>query len=176
MTRREVFERLRGFDERYFMFFEDVDYCWRALLAGHDVVVAENATVVHQGGGSAPGGYPTAGGITTTSFRIGLRERNAVATMLKCYGGRSLAVIIPLVLLQIVATAAALFLAGNRAAAREVIRGVGWNIRELPVTLRARRQVQRSRKREDAEITRRMAKGLVKLQAMRRWGFPRVDV
>ncbi|MFT4285232.1 MAG: glycosyltransferase [Protaetiibacter sp.] len=33
-VRREVYEELGGFDERYFMFFEDVDFGWRLNLAG----------------------------------------------------------------------------------------------------------------------------------------------
>jgi GT2 family glycosyltransferase/glycosyltransferase involved in cell wall biosynthesis len=33
-VRREVYQELGGFDERYFMFFEDVDFGWRLNLAG----------------------------------------------------------------------------------------------------------------------------------------------
>ncbi len=33
-VRREVFEQLEGFDDRYFMFFEDVDLGWRLNLRG----------------------------------------------------------------------------------------------------------------------------------------------
>ena len=33
MTRASLFSELGGFDDRFFMFVEDVDYCWRALLS-----------------------------------------------------------------------------------------------------------------------------------------------
>ena len=36
-VRRAVFDDVGGFDERYFMFFEDVDLGWRLWLLGHRV-------------------------------------------------------------------------------------------------------------------------------------------
>lgn len=45
--RREVYQSLDGFDERYFMYLEDVDLCRRAGRAGLDVVVEPAACVVH---------------------------------------------------------------------------------------------------------------------------------
>jgi hypothetical protein len=47
MVRRDVYEHLRGFDPRYFMYFEDVDLCRRVRKMGLDVVVQPHATVVH---------------------------------------------------------------------------------------------------------------------------------
>jgi N-acetylglucosaminyl-diphospho-decaprenol L-rhamnosyltransferase len=47
LIRRELFEQLGGFDERYFMFAEDMDLCWRARLAGVEVGTAQDAVVTH---------------------------------------------------------------------------------------------------------------------------------
>jgi N-acetylglucosaminyl-diphospho-decaprenol L-rhamnosyltransferase len=47
MIRRELFERLGGFDESYFMFAEDMDLCWRAGRAGARVGACEQAVVTH---------------------------------------------------------------------------------------------------------------------------------
>jgi GT2 family glycosyltransferase len=38
MVRRKEFIQLKGFDEMYFMYFEDVDLCWRYWLAGYKVI------------------------------------------------------------------------------------------------------------------------------------------
>ena len=47
LFRREVYEGLGGFDERYFLYYEDVDICCRARLASWRVRVEPRATVVH---------------------------------------------------------------------------------------------------------------------------------
>jgi len=46
-VRREAFERVGGFDERYFMFAEDMDLCWRTRRLGYDVGTAPEAVVTH---------------------------------------------------------------------------------------------------------------------------------
>ena len=46
---REDFNRLGGFDERYFLHVEDIDLCWRARRMGGSVVFAPEARVVHLG-------------------------------------------------------------------------------------------------------------------------------
>ena len=50
--RREAFEAIGGFDERYFMFFEDVDLGRRLGAAGCASVYVPAATVTHLGGHS----------------------------------------------------------------------------------------------------------------------------
>lgn len=44
---RSVFEELHGFDERYFLYYEDVDLCARLALAGYKRLVCSDVTVVH---------------------------------------------------------------------------------------------------------------------------------
>ena len=47
LFRREVFESLGGFDERYFLYYEDVDICCRARIAGWRVRLEPRASVIH---------------------------------------------------------------------------------------------------------------------------------
>ncbi|MEO1039950.1 MAG: glycosyltransferase family 2 protein [Pseudomonadota bacterium] len=49
MVRRDAFEALGGFDEDYFCYVEDVDFGYRARLAGHSVIQASSAIVDHMG-------------------------------------------------------------------------------------------------------------------------------
>lgn len=52
--RREVIDRVGLLDERYFMYFEDMDYCRRATRAGFAIAYQPAARVVHLRGGSSP--------------------------------------------------------------------------------------------------------------------------
>jgi GT2 family glycosyltransferase len=56
VVRRGVFERAGGFDERYFMYFEDVDLCRRIRNDGYEVHYIPSVSVEHLGGGSQDGG------------------------------------------------------------------------------------------------------------------------
>jgi len=47
LVRRVAFDSLGGFDERYFMYAEDVDLCWRLGRAGWRVWYVPGAEVVH---------------------------------------------------------------------------------------------------------------------------------
>ncbi|EGD40555.1 xanthan biosynthesis glycosyltransferase GumI [Nocardioidaceae bacterium Broad-1] len=49
---RELWERLAGFDERYFLYWEDVDLCARVRAFGGRVAVVDGATAIHSGGGT----------------------------------------------------------------------------------------------------------------------------
>nr|MDP2190434.1 glycosyltransferase family 2 protein [Rhodoferax sp.] len=44
---RAVFESLGGFDQRYFLYYEDVDICARLRLLGYGVVLCPQAKVIH---------------------------------------------------------------------------------------------------------------------------------
>lgn len=44
---RCIFERLDGFDSRYFLYYEDVDICARLRLQGYEVVLCPEARVIH---------------------------------------------------------------------------------------------------------------------------------
>ncbi|MDP2805322.1 MAG: glycosyltransferase [Gallionellaceae bacterium] len=44
---REVFQRMGGFNERYFLYYEDVDLCARLTLAGLRVLSCSEVSVVH---------------------------------------------------------------------------------------------------------------------------------
>jgi len=50
---RDVFERLHGFDETFFLHCEDMDLCRRARDAGYKVLLAGDVRVLHGKGGSS---------------------------------------------------------------------------------------------------------------------------
>lgn len=50
--RREAFDAVGGFDESFFMYFEDADLCCRLKKAGWEIHFAPVTTIVHVGGAS----------------------------------------------------------------------------------------------------------------------------
>lgn len=51
-VKKSVFEQFNGFDERFFMYFEDVDFCRRVKLKGFDIIKTKSIMVMHGGGAS----------------------------------------------------------------------------------------------------------------------------
>jgi GT2 family glycosyltransferase len=47
MVRREVFEKIGLFDEQYFLYYEDVDFCLRAKRAGFRVALVSSSRITH---------------------------------------------------------------------------------------------------------------------------------
>jgi len=74
-VRRDLFLKLGGFDPDYFIFFEDVDFCWRAWLLGYKVLHVPTSIVYHKYGGTV--------GRRLSFERLRLTQRNRLMTMLK---------------------------------------------------------------------------------------------
>ena len=53
ITRRAVFEELGGFDERFFVYFEEIDFALRARKRNWSVAFLTNVSCIHFGGGSS---------------------------------------------------------------------------------------------------------------------------
>jgi N-acetylglucosaminyl-diphospho-decaprenol L-rhamnosyltransferase len=53
LVRRELFESLGGFDERYFVYLEDLDFSLRARRAGWHSYYLATARAFHRGGGTS---------------------------------------------------------------------------------------------------------------------------
>ena len=55
MVRRAVLDQIHGFDEEYYLYGEDMDFCWRTKLAGWKVVYYPTAVITHFGGQGGTG-------------------------------------------------------------------------------------------------------------------------
>ena len=130
MVRREDWNRLDGFDERYFMYGEDLDLSLRLWLAGRGVGVVPAARVAH-----------------AYDFEKGARkwfllERNRGWTVLSDYPGVLLVLLAPALLLSELALLAVALRGGWLQQKLRAQLAVG---RELPAILGRRRQVQRTK-------------------------------
>ncbi|MFP4635358.1 MAG: glycosyltransferase family 2 protein, partial [Nitriliruptoraceae bacterium] len=148
LLRREVLEELGRFDPRYHVFRDDLDLCWRAWLAGHEVEVIPDAVGEHAGGAS---NYLRLGQTRFLGPRY-FAERNTLQTLLKNYAPLRLLLVVPLFFLVGVAKLLGFLLTRRVSDAYQTLRAWAWNLLHLRETRRYRREAQARRTRSDAEI------------------------
>ncbi|MFC5291029.1 glycosyltransferase [Actinokineospora guangxiensis] len=162
-VRTSVFAELGGFDERFFMFYEDVDLGWRLNLRGWRVRYEPASLAYHRH-------HASMSKVDTAEAReLYLLERNALAALYKNLSDESLAKALP----------AALALAIRRATARGEIDPTQLEVRDgaaravsttipatalagvlavdqfvelLPSLAASRAEIQRTRVRTDADL------------------------
>lgn len=131
LLRRELFERLGGYDERYFAFYEDVDLNVRARIAGWRFAYVPEAVVWHVGNASWLAEAPSPG-----AWNARLVARNRLATQVKFMPARALPRIAAV-------EAGALARAAKQRRLRATLAGKLAALRWLPALLRERRQLRR---------------------------------
>jgi len=162
VARAETFRKVGGFDERYFLFFEDVDLGWRLWLLGHRIRYVPTSLVFHRH--------------HRTMARSGdwchqyLLERNALFTIFKNYSDESLRTTLPAALA--LAIRRGLTLGGDDPHALDLARGahddagrmevdkftlagayaVDGFLEALPHLAEDRAALQAARQRPDAEL------------------------
>lgn len=52
LMKKDVFQRINGFSENYFMYGEDIDLCYKTKKSGYQVYFVPETSIVHHGGGS----------------------------------------------------------------------------------------------------------------------------
>ncbi len=162
LVARETVERVGLPDERLISQYGDLDYCWRARIAGFRVLMAPLAIARHRGvgiGGERPAGRDAA----RARYQ---RERAAMVAVLKNYGLVSLAWILPAWLLQGALRTLVLLLTRRLEDGYQMMAALGWNLAHLPGTVVRRRRVQRVRRVRDHRVHQFMAPASVRL---RRW-------
>ena len=162
LVSRKVWARVGLPDERLASSRQDVDFCWRARLAGFRVLMTPRAVARHRSAGlqrerAAP---------TGASVRRYDQERGALASILKNYGLLSLVWVLPLYLIQGLIRLLVFALSRRFQDAFQLLAAWGWNIAHLPGTLRRRVRAQAVRSLPDRAVRRAMAPAAIRL---RRW-------
>ncbi len=139
--RRSALAAVGGFDEQFFAIYEDVDWAFRAQLAGFSCRYVPTAVAYHMGSATLGDG--------ASDFSLYQNWRNAIWVVMKNYPVGALILHMP---------ALAFVQARNLAIVVRQGRGRIWlrvwrdALAGLPDVLRARRRVQRSRVRSLSEL------------------------
>jgi GT2 family glycosyltransferase len=140
LLRRRAFDptMVGQLDESYFLYYEDVDWNWRANLFGYHFVTAPAAQVEHQGSASVRH--------LDYGFKFRLTERNLLITAAKNLGARSAAGIWHRRLRGLIRGS----VTGHYPVPS--LRAAVGALARLPRTVRVRRAVQKRRVRADDKI------------------------
>ena len=130
LLRRELFDRLGGYDERYFSFYEDVDLNVRARIAGWRFAYVPEAVVWHVGNVSWLAEAPR-----PNAWNARLVARNRIATQVKFMPLRSLPRILAV-------EAGALLRAARHGRFRATLRGKLEGLHLLPAMIHDRRRIR----------------------------------
>jgi GT2 family glycosyltransferase len=75
VTTSDAWQKIGRFEPRYFAYYEDTDWCWRARLMGYRLLFDPTVTVRHERSA-------TSGGVLSRRVRF-LMERNRILTLLR---------------------------------------------------------------------------------------------
>jgi len=147
MIRRDIFLGSGGLEEPFFAHMEEIDLQWRFHLMGFSVKVVPQAVAHHLG--AATIGYDSAA-------KLYLNHRNNLAMLARNYGFRSLARYFPVRLLFDLAVMIGSVFRLELKRSLAVLRAWGWFWLSLPYLIRGRFRVQRLRRVNDRELSRKI--------------------
>lgn len=157
IIRRHLFEKLDGYDRRYFTLGDDIDLSWRVRLLGYRVMVNPASFIYHKVSA-------TLGIIFSTPQRRFWSERNCLRTLLKNYEVKNLFLILPrYFVIEMMEAGFFLFFKRQPRVVFGLIKAFLWNLVNLPDTLRERVRIQKMRVVKDEEILKMMFKKSLKL-------------
>lgn len=145
--RKDVFDKIGGFDPDYFIYVEETDLGWRVWLAGYKIIFVPQSVVYHEFG-------------TTTIINPTLQNysakfhgtKNYIMTLTKNLETVNLIKILPVHVFLWICIALWLILKKQYKSGLYVFKGIGWDIIHTPAILRKRKKVQDKRVVSDQQI------------------------
>jgi GT2 family glycosyltransferase len=147
LIRRDAFFEVGGFDEHYFVYFEDADLCWRFWLRGYHTLYQPAARALHAYGGTNGGGFGRLG-----DFRVRHCQTNRLQNMFKHLEMRTLLWAVPASLAYDSLRLVTAMRAGQRIESRALVRGSRAFARLMPAVLQERARLQRLRVASDDDL------------------------
>jgi hypothetical protein len=154
LLKKSIWSKIGGFDERYFMTAEDVDWSWRARLAGYKVLCVPEAIAYHHWLGTV--------GLSEHLFYMA--EKNQIANFIKNYQFSTIMKIAPLLL--IIKTLKVIYLTIMKRKPKLAfitLKAICWNAVNLRGSIRKRGSINKIREVQDREVQRLMVKASLEI-------------
>lgn len=144
MIKKRLIEEIGLFDNDFWCYYEETDFCHRAWLAGFECWYYPKSIVYHSKGGTS---------ILFDNSLIQFHNyKNKVCSYLKNFQLRSLITILPTFVITGIFISTLLLLKGKRKEAFVFYQALYWNIVHLKSTLEKRKKIQKTRTKKDKEI------------------------
>jgi GT2 family glycosyltransferase len=140
IIRSKLFEKVGGFDDRYFTLNDDFDLSWRVRLLGYKVMYTKKSIVYHKVSATL--------GKRNWGVKHYWSQRNLMRTFLKNASNLHLLLICPLYWILFFAQVLYFFARGKFSLAFANLKAFFWNLLYLPETLVLRYRIQ-SQKRKN---------------------------
>jgi GT2 family glycosyltransferase len=157
IVRRDVFNKVGGFNSDFGFHYEEIDFCWRVRLAGYKVLYVPRALVYHKMGGAKT---------TYTMRHKYFIEKNRLRTMIQNYSLFMLLRTLPVHFLLKSSEFLLHLFYGKFNVAWEILTGIFSLIKKLPRIIKDRQKVQKIRKVSDGEIIKYMKKYSMELDML----------
>ena len=138
--RRQLWQRLGGFDERLFMYYEETDLCWRARLAGYNSLYTPGSVAYHDYHPGQPG-----------YLALYYTMRNRYILLLNSYSWATMLLISPALLLAELLEWAHAAQIGRRGLKAKWM-ATAWLAAHLGELTRSRQQFQKERQVQDLAL------------------------
>jgi len=146
--RKDVFNKINGFDEDYFIYVEETDLGWRSWLAGYEIRFIPKSIVYHEFG--------------TSSIILSKQQnnyngkfhgcKNYILTIIKNTEYFSLLKILPIHVILWIGLAYYSLFTGSFKSFIWIHKAIFWNILNLPKTISKRNVIQAERKISDKKL------------------------
>jgi len=73
ITRKEIFDKVNGFDEKLFCHMEEIDYCWKSYIMGYENWIIPQSEIYHKGAQTLAHNNP---------YKTYLNHRNSIILLL----------------------------------------------------------------------------------------------
>jgi GT2 family glycosyltransferase len=152
IIRKDLIDKIGLFDEDYFAYFEESDFCWRVWIAGYKILYYPKTYINHKVGFTTK--------TQNVTYLNYLYYRNRICSLIKNLELKNLIVIYPVHIVISFGIAFVFLFRGRLESFLLIMRAIKWNFVNLHSTIEKRKHIQKLRKVNDNYIFNEVGKNI----------------